>query len=300
VELRDPEQRAALPGSRGASGDDALELQTQIARTYGMRRRFEAARQILAGIEAAIPRGGAAAGSLLPRAGPHLCVARARAAEITPEAREKARSAYTQAFEKAKAARLDYLAVDALHMMNAVDAEPADQLAWDRRRSPHEASTQEGRRSGKIANNPGYAYHLAGRYDEALAQFRSLAAYERAGRAANVRIAHWMIARRCACSGQGAGSNRHPAPGAGMERGRRPGPLCLRGAGKAFQAGNAALAEAYAAKLLCPGRRDDGLVLATLMPGRAVATVDNAPRHHPWQSRLPSSPWPRPRSSPTG
>ena len=65
----------------GASSDDALELQTQIARTYGLRRRFAEARQILAGIEAAIrARRGAAAGALPPRAGPHLRVPRARAA----------------------------------------------------------------------------------------------------------------------------------------------------------------------------------------------------------------------------
>jgi len=43
----------------GASGDDALELQTQIARTYGLRQRFAEARQVLAGIEAAIPRAAA-------------------------------------------------------------------------------------------------------------------------------------------------------------------------------------------------------------------------------------------------
>ena len=84
-------------------------------------------------------------------------------------------------------------------MMNMVDAEPADQLAWDEKALAYmEASSQEEAKKweGSLRNNLGYAYHLAGRYDEALAQFRlSLAAHERSGRAANVRIAHWMIAR---------------------------------------------------------------------------------------------------------
>ena len=46
-----------------------------------------------------------------------------------------------------------------------------------------------------LRNNVGYARHLLGDYEEALRQFHlSLAAHERAGRARNVRIAHWMIA----------------------------------------------------------------------------------------------------------
>ena len=184
----------------GASSDDALELQTQIARTYGLRRRFAEARQILAGIEPAIAHAAAQA-----QVRYHLELGRTYASpahprqEITAEAKEKARSAYTQAFEQAKAARLDYLAVDALHMMNEVDSEPADQLAWDEKALAYmQASTQDEAKKweGSLRNNLGYAYHLAGRYDEALVQFRlSLAAHQRSGRAAAARIAHWMIAR---------------------------------------------------------------------------------------------------------
>jgi tetratricopeptide (TPR) repeat protein len=184
-------------------GDLRLQLERVVAaraRTYGLRRRFAEARQILAGIEPAIARAGAQ-----PQVRFHLELGRTYAStahepqEITPEVKEKARAAYTLAFEKAKAARLDYLAVDALHMMKMVDAEPADQIAWDLKALAYlEASTQEEAKKweGSLRNNLGYAYHLAGRYDEALAQFRlSSAAYERTGRAANVRIAHWMIAR---------------------------------------------------------------------------------------------------------
>ena len=184
----------------GASGDDALELQTQIARTHGMRRNFAEARRLLAGIEADVARAGAA-----PQVRWHLELGRTYASpvhrpeDITPEGREKARSAFTQAFEKAKAARLDYLAIDALHMMVMVDPEPATQLAWNEKALAYlDGSTQQEAKTweGPLRNNVGYAYHLAGRYDEAIAQYRlSLAAYERSGRADDVRIAHWMIAR---------------------------------------------------------------------------------------------------------
>jgi len=239
-----------------ANGDDALELQTQIARTYGLRRRFAKARQILAGIEAAIPRA-----SAQPQVRFHLELGRTYASathepqEITPEAREKARSAYTEAFAKAKAARLDYLAIDALHMMNTVDAEPADQLAWDEKALAYmEASTQEEAKKweGSLRNNLGYAYHLAGRYDEALVQFRlSLAAHERNGRAANVRIAHWMIARTLRLQGkvQEAIAIQLRLEREWNEAGD-PDPYVYEELEKLYRdAGNADLAEAYAAKL---------------------------------------------------
>ena len=184
----------------GASGDDALELQTQIARTYGMRKDFATARKVLGDIESRIPGAGAQA-----QVRWHLEFGRTHASpahrpeQITPEAREKARAAYTRAFEKAKAARLDDLAVDALHMMVMVEDDPATKIAWNEKALAYmEGSTQEEARkwAGPLRNNLGYAYHEAGRHDEALAQFRlSLAAYERAGRADDARIAHWMIAR---------------------------------------------------------------------------------------------------------
>ena len=47
-ELSEQRFRAALAG---ASPDDALILQTQIARTYGLRRDFAGAQQILKSIE---------------------------------------------------------------------------------------------------------------------------------------------------------------------------------------------------------------------------------------------------------
>ena len=54
-----------------------------------------------------------------------------------------------------------------------------------------------------LRNNVGYANHLLGNYDEALVQYRlSLAAHERANRPANVRIAHWMIARTMRAQGR--------------------------------------------------------------------------------------------------
>ena len=143
--------------------------------------------------------------------------------QVTPDDREKARSLYTSAFERARDARLDDLAIDALHMMNTVDTEPRDQLAWDLKALAFmEASPQAEAKKweGSLRNNIGYANFLLGNYDEAIAQYRlSLAAYERE-RPCRQRADRALDDRQNA-SGTGThpGGDRDPAsPGARVER----------------------------------------------------------------------------------
>lgn len=183
----------------GASGDDRLVLQTQIARTWGLRRDFARAMRVLDEIAPQVAHASAESRVRYElERGRALASATHKPEEVTPASREAARQHYMRAFETAKAAGLDHLAIDALHMMAFVDTGPAAQLDWDLQALRYmEASSQPEARKweGSLYNNVGYALHLAGRYDEALANFRkSLAAHERAGRADNVRIAWWMIA----------------------------------------------------------------------------------------------------------
>lgn len=182
-----------------ATPDEQLILQTQIARTHGLRKDFARAGAVLA--EMATRQ---ATGSAEARTRWQLEMGRIYASAthpktaLTPEALATARDHYLRAFEIAQQARLDALAIDALHMMTVVDSEPAKQLAWNERAiALMEQSTQPDAKKweGSLRNNTGYAYHLAGRYDDALKQFRlSRAAHERAGRTRAVRIADWMIA----------------------------------------------------------------------------------------------------------
>ena len=183
-----------------AAPDDAFILQTQVARTWGMRRDFAQARAILAALE---PRLAQASPEgqvrwLLEMGRTWASPAHARE-QRTAEARESARALYLRAFELARQAKLDYLAIDALHMMVMVDEEPARQLEWNLKAIAYmEASSQPDakRWEGSLYNNTGYALQLAKRYDEAIALYRkSLAAYEREGRPDAARIARWMIAR---------------------------------------------------------------------------------------------------------
>lgn len=192
------EQRfqAALPL---ASTDDTIILQTQIARTYGLRGNFAQAQQIL--------------NSLVP----HLTNARIEAQvwhalelgrsyasathppeSQTDQAKALARSAYAHAIELAQTAKLDSLAIDALHMLAFVDPAPADQLAWNRKAIillENSSQPDAQKWAGPLHNNAGYALYALGRYAEALDEFKlALAAHERGGKPQNIRIAHWMVA----------------------------------------------------------------------------------------------------------
>ena len=188
--------REALPT---AAPDDAFILQTQIARSHGIRKDFERTRAILSTLEPALA-------SASPEAQTRYWLELGRSyasathppATQTEEAKGTARNAFTHAFDVAKAAQLDYLAIDALHMMAFVDTAPEDQLKWDLKAIDYmEASSQAQAKQweGSLRNNVGYALHQAKRFEEALAQFQgSLAAHERSGKAVNIRIAHWMVA----------------------------------------------------------------------------------------------------------
>jgi len=173
-----------------ARGDDALSLRTQVARTHSLRRQFDAAHAVLDALEPLLEGAGAE-----PRV--RWWLERGRTLRSAGRAQE-ARPLFEQAVALARSAALDELAVDAMHMMALVEPATSDQLAWnDRALGIALASAEPNARAweGSLANNNGMSLHGAGRFDEALASFRqALAAREREGRPARLRIAHWMVA----------------------------------------------------------------------------------------------------------
>jgi tetratricopeptide (TPR) repeat protein len=182
-----------------ASADDAVILKTQIARTYGRRRNYSQAQQILAEIEPQVQ-------SVSSQAKVHYYLELGRTYSSgthspesqTTETKALARSAFMRAFELAQNEKLDSLAIDALHMMSFVDTAPEEQVEWNRRAMTLvQSSSQPGAKkwAGSLHINTGYALHLLGRYEDALAEFKlALAALEQGGNPQKIRITHWMVA----------------------------------------------------------------------------------------------------------
>ena len=194
-ELSEQRFRAALAG---AGADDALILQTQIARTYGLRRDFVRAQEILNSIEAQVATASAEARVRHQlEFGRTLASAKHAAESQTAEVQGQARSSYERALKDARANQLDALAIDALHMLAFVDTAPTDQLKWaEEALAIALASLQPAARKweASLRNNVGYALHQLQRYDEALAQFRqAVVLRERATDAEATRVAHWMV-----------------------------------------------------------------------------------------------------------
>jgi tetratricopeptide (TPR) repeat protein len=180
--------RRALGANPGA--DDALTLQTQIARTYGLRSRFDEAHALLDTIEPRLATAGA-------EPGVRYLLERGRTFRSS-KAPDRARPLFLEAADRARAAGLDALEIDALHMVALVETEPEAQIAMNRRAlAIAGASADPIARNwdASLANNIGMSLHDASRYEEALASFQTaLAARERIGNAGLVRVARWMIA----------------------------------------------------------------------------------------------------------
>lgn len=188
--------RAALAT---AEPDDALILQTQIARSLGLRRQFDEARAVLGAIVTEVPAAGAEA-----RIRYQLELGRTYASSThAPDQRSDAhsalaRAAFEAALSEARDAGMDGLAIDAIHMMAFIDVTPAAQVTWaETALAVVLASTQPDaqRWEPSIRHNLGYGLHQLGRYDEALEQFRlAVALRERGTNVTAVRVGWWMVA----------------------------------------------------------------------------------------------------------
>lgn len=188
-----------------AHGDEALILQTQIARSLGLRRDFEGARALLLSLEPQLATAGPEARVRQAlELGRSFISASHPPAQRTPEAREAARRAYLAALAEARAAGLDGLAVDALHMMAFVDSAPADQLRWNREAlALAETSPQPAARRWRasLQNNLGLSLRELGRPQDALQAFQAALALREQEAPGNdggsrLRIARWMVAHQ--------------------------------------------------------------------------------------------------------
>lgn len=175
----------------GSTGEARLELLTQVARTFSIRKRFDEAHRMLDEVEAALGRSG-------PRVRARYLLERGRAFNSALD-KAKARPLFLEAWRVALAAREEGLAVDAAHMVAIVDSGTPSALEWnDRGLALARVSTDRKARSmvAPILNNKAWDLHSMKRYDEALALFeQAKVEWVARGGARNIQIANWSIAR---------------------------------------------------------------------------------------------------------
>lgn len=196
-EVSEQRFRSLLPG---ATAEQALILQTQIARSYGLRRRLEEARALLLSLRPQLDGAGAEAQVRWQLEWGRTWASAVHERQTLPEAdREIAGGAFRAAATTARAARLDALAVDALHMLPFTSADRQQDLAWN-----HEAlalalaSPQPDARrwEASLRNNIGVTLNELGRHAQALPMLQqALAALQRQqAPVERIRVGDWMVA----------------------------------------------------------------------------------------------------------
>ena len=180
--------RAAL---EPAQGDVRLELLTQVARTYSLRRRFAEAHAQLDDVEHQLANAG-------PRPRVRYLLERGRTFNSSGEA-EAARALFVEAWELAQAVGLEGLAVDAAHMVAITYAGTPDAVAWNVRGLAVARTSQDPKARALIPamlNNSAWDLHTMGRFDEALPLFEEAQTeWTARGKPERIQIARWSVAR---------------------------------------------------------------------------------------------------------
>jgi len=192
--------RDAMVSAGNESG--RLELQTQLARTLGLQRRFDEAHHFLDEVEAALHKH--AHDACFAPAVVRYLLERGRVLNISGE-QDQPRKLFRQAFDLGMRARLETLAIDAAHMIANVSA-PELAMQWNRRAlSLAEFSSDARARQwrGSLHNNIGWTLHELGRFIEALRHFQAaLACRQHENNPREQRIAAWCVARCLRSMGQ--------------------------------------------------------------------------------------------------
>jgi tetratricopeptide (TPR) repeat protein len=181
----------ALVGRARATGAPILaETLTQLARAQGLQRRFADADRSLDEAEATL-RPGDRRGRI------RIELERGRVAN-TAERNGRGTRQFRKAWDLARSANEDALAVDAAHMLGIVEP-PETAWTWNERamqvaRTSSDAAAR--RWIASLANNMGWARHEAGAYEESLELFTlALAERERQEDPGRTRVARWCVAR---------------------------------------------------------------------------------------------------------
>ncbi|WP_374454875.1 tetratricopeptide repeat protein [Nocardioides sp.] len=168
-----------------AGGDEASRALTQVARALGLQERYADGHAVLDGLSPTDPE-----------ARVRIDLERGRLLRSSGDG-AAALPHFEAAAADARAAGLEELEVDALHMV-ALVVDPTDRLAaheaaLDRARSATDPVARDW--DASILNNIGMAHADAGDHAAALVAFEdALEARQRIGEVSRTRVARWMVA----------------------------------------------------------------------------------------------------------
>ena len=175
---------------KAESGDDALELETQIARTFSLRREFTQAHAMLDTVQRRMSE------KTRPTVRVRYLLERGRTFRSANQA-VKARPLFLEAWQIGDREKLTLLAIDAAHMMGIVETGDEAQR-WNERAMALAMSSNVPRAirwRGSLANNMGHTERERGNLDAAMKYFQtSLTAFQLTRSASQIRTAKWQIA----------------------------------------------------------------------------------------------------------
>jgi tetratricopeptide (TPR) repeat protein len=167
-----------------------LQLLTQIARTLGLQRKFDEAHATLDTVEKSLTDD-------LKRVKVRYLLERGRVFNSSKQP-DKARTLFLEAWDVARAAGEDALAVDAAHMMGIVEP-PEQQIEWNHKAlemAEQSVDPKARKWKGSLYNNLGWTYHDKGDFTKALDLFQKGLSFRlEQGDAETARIARWTVAR---------------------------------------------------------------------------------------------------------
>jgi len=173
-----------------AKGDDRLEILTQIARTYSLRDRFIEAHEILDRVEPRLAHAG-------PRPRIRYLLERGRTFNSDGEP-ERARPFFLEAFERARKAKEEDLAVDAAHMVAVTWSGTKRGLDWNRRGLALAHASPGAKVQALVPamlNNSAWDLYALHRYPEALRAFEDAEReWSKRGGPEQVAVAKWSVA----------------------------------------------------------------------------------------------------------
>ncbi|HWD41408.1 MAG TPA: tetratricopeptide repeat protein [Fimbriimonas sp.] len=164
------------------------ETLTQIARTLGLRRRFEEVPPLLE----------EARGLVSERSRPYIRILLEHGRMLNSSGRPKEALPYfLEAWELGNDLDEDELAVDAAHMV-AIAEEPEAQIEWNEKAMAKARASEDPRARkwmASLSNNLGWTYYEEGEFEKALALFEEAHEQRKARGGNNERIARYCIGK---------------------------------------------------------------------------------------------------------